>query len=91
MVSRVYMQISGDTLLIQPIGPEQTIKTLLKFGKPVPDSLRAAADNSVTVQADVTGTEPAVPGDAYDSSYLSPVTVGSKTLHLDFDTGSSDL
>jgi aspergillopepsin I len=27
----------------------------------------------------------------YDSEYLCPVTVGSQTLNLDFDTGSSDL
>jgi hypothetical protein len=68
------------------------VKTLQKYGKVVPQSLQAAADNNAAVQADAnTGSDPAVPSDAYDSSYLSPVTVGSNTLHLDFDTGSADL
>lgn len=29
--------------------------------------------------------------EAYDQSYLCPVTVGNQTLNLDFDTGSADL
>lgn len=41
--------------------------------------------------AGATGVEPASPSDEYDSSYLSPVTVGTTTLSLDFDTGSADL
>ncbi|KAH7071653.1 aspartic peptidase domain-containing protein [Paraphoma chrysanthemicola] len=73
-------------------GPEQIAKTLRKFGKVVPDHILAAVENTKAVQAAaVSGTVPAVPGDSYDSSYLSPVTVGTTTLHLDFDTGSSDL
>ena len=74
-------------------GPEQKVKTLRKYGKPVPQSLLDAAENRAnvfTVTA-VNGSAPAVPGDEYDSLYLSPVTVGSKTVQLDFDTGSSDL
>jgi hypothetical protein len=43
-----------------------------------------------TVTAASTG-EPANPSDEYDSSYLSPVTIGSTTVNLDFDTGSADL
>jgi aspergillopepsin I len=67
-------------------------KTFRKYGKAVPANILAAAENNdvVTVQDD-TGSDPAVPSDQYDSSYLSPVTVGSNTLHLDFDTGSADL
>jgi hypothetical protein len=62
-------------------GPAQMIKTLRKY-----------AENHAAVQAQAgTGSDPAVPSDSYDSSYLSPVTVGSNTLHLDFDTGSADL
>ena len=74
-------------------GPEQKVKALRKYGKPVPQSLLDAAENRANVfaVADVNGSEPAVPGDEYDSSYLSPVTLGSKTVQLDFDTGSSDL
>jgi hypothetical protein len=73
-------------------GPAQMAKTYRKFGKTVPDHILAAAENTATVQAAAdTGSDPAVPSDQYDSSYLSPVTVGSNTLHLDFDTGSADL
>jgi len=79
-------------------GPEQMIKTLRKYGKPVPQNLidaAAAYKSGEAVQADDSagdsGSAPAVPGDQYDSSYLSPVTLGSTTVHLDFDTGSSDL
>lgn len=73
-------------------GAAQVAKTFRKYGKAVPANILAAAENNdvVTVQDD-TGSDPAVPSDQYDSSYLSPVTVGSNTLHLDFDTGSADL
>jgi hypothetical protein len=77
-------------------GPAQKIKTLLKYGKEVPQSLQDAASKRAQ-QADAvsaessTGSEPANPSDNYDSSYLSPVTVGSTTMDLDFDTGSADL
>jgi hypothetical protein len=78
------------------IGPQQMIKTLRKFGKPVPQHLLAAVENyhsDVHIEAagDDEGSAPAVPGDQYDSLYLSPVTVGSNNVHLDFDTGSADL
>jgi hypothetical protein len=66
-------------------GPKQIAKTLRKFGKEVPSAVVDAA------AARVSGSVGAVPGDEYDSLYLSPVTVGATTLHLDFDTGSSDL
>ncbi|KAF1914641.1 aspartic peptidase domain-containing protein [Ampelomyces quisqualis] len=73
-------------------GPAQVAKTLRKYNKAVPANILAAAENNeaVSVQDD-TGSDPAVPSDHYDSSYLSPVTVGNNTLHLDFDTGSADL
>ncbi|KAH6644538.1 aspartic peptidase domain-containing protein [Boeremia exigua] len=73
-------------------GPGQIAKTLRKYGKAVPEHIQAAADtraNAVTALA--SGTEPANPSDDYDSSYLSPVTIGTTTVNLDFDTGSSDL
>lgn len=73
-------------------GAEQKVKTLRKYGKPVPQSLIDAVDNAAVVSIeDVNGSAPAVPGDQYDSLYLSPVTVGNSVLQLDFDTGSSDL
>jgi hypothetical protein len=86
-------QVERSTYL--KIGPEQMAKTLRKYGKAVPQTLLDAAANYASVTeaaaAAESGTAPAVPGDQYDSLYLSPVTVGSSTLHLDFDTGSSDL
>ncbi|KAH9870170.1 hypothetical protein J1614_007093, partial [Plenodomus biglobosus] len=78
-------------------GPAQKVKTLRKYGKPVPQSLLAAAESraavgeAFTAAAADSGSDPAVPSDQYDSSYLSPVTVGSTTVELDFDTGSADL
>lgn len=73
-------------------GAEQKVKTLRKYGKPVPQSLLDAVENAAVFSIeDVNGSAPAVPGDQYDSLYLSPVTIGSTTLQLDFDTGSSDL
>jgi hypothetical protein len=67
------------------------IKTLRKYGKPVPQSLLDAAANTAEFHIESQGTVPANPSDEYDSSYLSPVSVGGKTLNLDFDTGSADL
>jgi len=73
-------------------GPAQVAKTLRKYGKVVPQHIQAAADaRANTVTAASTGSEPANPSDEYDSSYLSPVTIGSTTVNLDFDTGSADL
>lgn len=64
-------------------GPAAMAKTYAKYGKAVPDVIAAAAASNA-------GTVPANP-EEYDSEYLCPVTVGSSTLNLDFDTGSSDL
>jgi hypothetical protein len=92
MVSRVQSNLPLRLVLITCIGAAQVVKALRKYGKAVPESLIAAAENSAVVRVeDDTGTDPAVPNDQYDSAYLSPVTVGSNTVHLDFDTGSADL
>lgn len=80
-------------------GAAATVKTLRKYGKPVPENLLKAAaagpnDVILATAATTSGSDPAVPGDAYDSSYLSPVTIGTAspvTVNLDFDTGSGDL
>ncbi|KAF2151452.1 aspartic protease pepA [Myriangium duriaei CBS 260.36] len=63
---------------------QRVLKTYQKFKAQAPQVVIDAANNSPT------GTVPAVPQPT-DVSYLSPVTVGSNTLNLDFDTGSSDL
>jgi aspergillopepsin I len=60
-------------------------KTFQKYNKEVPAVVAAAA------AAAATGEVSATPEDAYDSLYLSPVSVGGTTLELDFDTGSADL
>ncbi|KAF1833104.1 aspartic protease PEP1 [Decorospora gaudefroyi] len=78
-------------------GPQQRVRALRKHGKAVPAellkaaTLRANMSSGVVTAATGKGTVPAVPEDEYDSAYLSPVTVGNTTVHLDFDTGSSDL
>jgi len=65
--------------------PVDMARTYAKFGKEVPSHIAAAA------AAAVSGSVAAIPEDAYDSLYLSPVTVGCQTVNLDFDTGSADL
>jgi hypothetical protein len=79
-------------------GPASMVKTLRKYGKPVPANLLKAAElgpnDEVFTTLAANGSDPAVPGDAYDSLYLSPVTIGTTnptTVNLDFDTGSGDL
>jgi hypothetical protein len=52
--------------------------------------MRTDTCQTVTAAAN-TGSDPANPSDEYDSSYLSPVTIGTTTVNLDFDTGSADL
>ncbi len=74
-------------------GPAQIVKTLRKYGMPVPLELldAAAARTQVAASSGQNGSETATPSDQYDSSYLCPVTVGSSQVQLDFDTGSADL
>ncbi|CAD0019363.1 unnamed protein product [Aureobasidium pullulans] len=55
-----------------------------KAGASAPVAVRKAA-------ASATVATVAASPEAYDVSYLCPVTVGGKTLNLNFDTGSADL
>jgi aspergillopepsin I len=73
-------------------------KTYLKYGVPVPDYLLAAVAHTDALHAAeaakrTTGSAAAVPVDETDEAYITPVAIGTpaQTLHLDFDTGSSDL
>ncbi len=64
-------------------GPAAVAAVYAKYGATPPkDVVDAATSNDGTVT-----TNP----QQYDSEYLTPVTIGSQTLNLDFDTGSSDL
>ncbi|KAF2864308.1 acid protease [Piedraia hortae CBS 480.64] len=66
-------------------GPSDVLRAYNKYshlGAKAPEYIVRAA-SSGSVEADP---------EAHESSYLCPVTLGSgSTLHLDFDTGSSDL
>lgn len=65
-------------------GPHEVLNTYQKFGVQAPSYVRdaAAAHQSGSVEASPEQNEEA---------YVCPVTIGSQTLNLDFDTGSSDL
>ncbi|PYH90626.1 aspergillopepsin I precursor [Aspergillus ellipticus CBS 707.79] len=61
--------------------PAVYARTLAKYGATIPQSVKDAAGSGSVVTT---------PQDN-DEEYLTPVTVGDSTLHLDFDTGSADL
>ena len=67
-------------------GPLEVAKAHMKYGKPVPDHIIAAA---TSVQS---GSATASP-QAYNEDYLVAVSIGTpaQVLTMDFDTGSSDL
>lgn len=69
-------------------GPKQLAKDLAKYNVQAPARVMVS---SLTVSNKVNGSAPAVPADAWDTYYLTPVTVGNTTLQLDLDTGSADL
>lgn len=72
--------------MVRKNGPIQMHKTYDKYahvGAVAPAAVKAAA-------AAQQGSVAANP-EQFDQSYLCPVTVGAKTLNLDFDTGSADL
>ena len=66
-------------------GPAEYAAALYKYG-----AKDAASKVVSAVQASGSGSVTATP-QQYDSEYLCPVTIGSQTFQLDFDTGSSDL
>ena len=68
-------------------GPLAMMKTYEKYA--VIGAVAPA--NVVSAAAAVQSGEVVATPSSYDESYICPVTVGSQTLHLDFDTGSSDL
>lgn len=81
----VQESFTANEVALKPLksGPSALMSTYMKFNKDAPaDVVAAAAANDGTVAAN-----PA----EFDSSYLTPVTIGGQTLMLDFDTGSADL
>ncbi|GAM84866.1 hypothetical protein ANO11243_028680 [Dothideomycetidae sp. 11243] len=69
------------------VWPAQHVaRTYQKFGKVVPSAVKSAAAAAASQSGTVAAND--VP---YDVAYISPVTIGSQTFNMDFDTGSSDL
>ncbi|KAL1302689.1 hypothetical protein AAFC00_003052 [Neodothiora populina] len=64
------------------------LKTYARYSAAPPTDVKVAAQSAE--QSQQSGTVAAIP-QAYDMSYLSPVTIGGQSLNLDFDTGSADL
>lgn len=56
-------------------------KTMRKYGATVPESVKLAAESGSVITTPTRN----------DAEYIAPVTVGTSTLHLNFDTGSADL
>ncbi|KAI1178586.1 secreted aspartic proteinase precursor [Nemania sp. FL0916] len=78
----------------RPHGPTQLAKTLAKYGVALPDGLArtVAKFDASRLAARDSGSVETTP-EQYDIQYLTPVQIGSppQTLHLDLDSGSSDL
>ena len=78
-------QIAGPKVFKN--GPMQMMKTFNKYsryGAKAPSEVQAAA---AAAQSGEVSADP----QQYDQAYLSPVTVGTSKVNLDFDTGSADL
>lgn len=75
---------AGQVYKSGPIAMMKTYQKYAKVGAVAPSAVVAAA-------AAAQSGEVAATPEQYDESYLCPVTVGSQTLNLDFDTGSADL
>jgi len=75
----------GTVLRNGPIQLNKAYQKYAKVGAVAPTEVAAAA-----AAASQTGSVKATP-EQYDQAYLCPVTIGGKTLNLDFDTGSADL
>ncbi|USW50097.1 Putative aspartic peptidase A1 family, aspartic peptidase domain superfamily [Septoria linicola] len=68
-------------------GPYQMLKTYGKYAKVGAVAPARVQEAAAAVQSGSVSANP----QQFDQAYLSPVTVGGKTLELDFDTGSADL
>ncbi|KAK1827393.1 Endothiapepsin [Podospora conica] len=78
--------------------PVAIAKAYRKYNKPIPEGLanalrRHGGSKAMSLISNGTGTAQAVPGNDVDVEYLTPVEIGTppQTMHLDVDTGSSDL
>ncbi|KAJ9631029.1 hypothetical protein H2203_001557 [Taxawa tesnikishii (nom. ined.)] len=56
----------------------------------VPQISKGSSSSAHTQLSNAKGSVAATP-EAYDMTYLSPVTIGGQTFNLNFDTGSADL
>jgi aspergillopepsin I len=71
-------------------GPAALRDAYLKFGVTVPEFIQQRSRQHANANESVSGSTEAIP-DANDIKYASPVRIGGETLHLNFDTASSDL
>jgi len=74
----------GKVFKSGPVAMMKTYNKYAKVGAVAPSAVVAAAAAAQSGEVSATPEQ-------YDESYLCPVTVGSQTLNLDFDTGSADL
>ncbi|KAF2157406.1 aspartic proteinase II-1 [Myriangium duriaei CBS 260.36] len=74
-------KVTKDTKLVPA---QHILRTYQKFNVKAPSQIKSAAAAAQTGSVAANN----VP---YDVAYISPVTIGSQTFNLDFDTGSSDL
>ncbi|KAI2642667.1 aspartic peptidase domain-containing protein [Xylaria nigripes] len=80
--------------LFKPHGPLQLAKAYNKFGAKLPDGLAQTITNYKASRNAKRDSGSAVTSpEQSDIEYLTPVEIGTppQTLHLDFDSGSSDL
>jgi hypothetical protein len=68
-------------------GAVSMLKTYQKYAKVGAEAPSEVVSAAAAAQSGSVAANP----EQYDESYLCPVTVGGKTLNLDFDTGSADL
>ena len=106
-MSRTYLRMGWEIVLLEPPSPfDSDVSSSSTSAAPVvaatssTTTLTAVATSSSVAPA-TTSTVPVDDGnengevdaapEANEAEYLSPVTIGGQSLHLDFDTGSADL
>ena len=106
-IARTFLRMGWEIILLEPPSPADSVVTSSSTSAASVVATTSSARTLTTVvtvtsaaPAPTSTTAPdngndagevdAAP-EANESEYLSPVTVGGQSLHLDFDTGSADL